>query len=804
MHRILFSFFIFLCSCFTAGAQLNTDLVVTVTGNNKQPLSHTTVELLETDSSLVKIVICDSLGMVLFNDIPAKPFLLRATRTGYRQSVLLINAATERSFRLSLDRAEQTLQNLTISARKPFIELRPDRTIVNMEAGIANTGTTVLEALEKLPGVTLDKDGNLSLKGRPGVMVMIDGRPTYLNGAELTTLLSGMSAAQISQVELMDNPPAKYDAAGNAGVINIKTKKTNQRGFNGTLNSSFGQGFYAKSNNSLAINYRNGRWNVFANLGTNYNGYFTRIYALRTYFKNDGRTIASFLEQPSFLKGNLLSPSLRTGIDYEISKRTSMSLTLTGLSMDRDGNSNNPAYWMDARRFVDSIVHTRSNNKALWTNGGGSINFRHNFTSTRELTADVDVLHYSIQNDQFFENTSILPGGYSEASTADIPMGIRILSGKADYSEQIKHVRLEAGWKSSNITTDNKSNYKARHGGMWQDDWGRSNHFLYEEDIHAFYGTVQSQWNKWSLQGGLRFEMTRYDAEQLGNIMVKDSSFSRSYNSLFPSAHVSYELDSSNTFTFRASRRIDRPPFQKLNPFLFIINKYTYQRGNPFYRPQYTWNFEVSHLFKNVLLTGVSYSSTTDYFSQIFPIDSNGIVLYTEGNLGRLQNFGLSVGLQLSPTAWWSFSLQTILNHKKMEGTIVQPRFAKITQYNINLNNQFRFGNGWHGEVTGFYNSCSQHDIQEVVDPAGQLSLGISKNILQNKVTIKLGFRDVFYTNWMKGLTQFTNATEYFKLTRDTRVGTIGFTWRFGKVFKTSKRSEGASGDEIQRVGNGG
>ncbi|HUC81627.1 MAG TPA: outer membrane beta-barrel family protein, partial [Flavisolibacter sp.] len=309
---------------------------------------------------------------------------------------------------------------------------------------------------------------------------------------------------------------------------------------------------------------------------------------------------------------------------------------------------------------------------------------------------------------------------------------------------------------------------------------------------------------KWSVQGGLRFEMTAYDAEQLGNRMVKDSSFSRSYNSLFPSAFVSYEKDTVHTFSFRASRRIDRPAFQKLNPFLFIINKYTYQRGNPFYRPQYTWNFELSHLFKNILLTGISYSSTTDYFSQIFPVDSTGIVLYTEGNLGRLQNFGVSVGLQLSPLSWWNFSLQTIVNRKKMEGTITRNMVANITQYNINLNNQFRFGKGWGGELTGFYNSRSQQDIQEVVDPAGQVSLGLSKNILQNQGTIKLAVRDVFYTNWMKGFTQFTNATEYFKLTRDSRVGTISFSWRFGKAFKSAKRSEGAAGDEVQRVGNGG
>ncbi|HUC80416.1 MAG TPA: outer membrane beta-barrel protein, partial [Flavisolibacter sp.] len=499
MHRFLLFFLLMACAFSPAGAQPNNNLLVTVTASSKQPLSHTTVELLKPDSSLVKIFISDSAGLVRFENVPDESFILRASRSGYHPAVLSINTASQRSCQLMLSTADHTLQNVMVSVKKSFIELRPDKTVVNMEAGIANVGTTALEALEKLPGVTVDKDGNISFKGRSGVMVMMDGKPTYLNGAELTTLLSGMSASQISQVELMDNPPAKYDAAGNAGVINIKTKKSIQRGFNGTLSTSYGQGYYPKSNNNLSLNYRSGKWNVFANIGSFYNAYFTRIYALRTYFKADGKTIASLLEQPSFLKGNLLSQSLRAGVDYELGKKTSLSLTLTGTAMDRKGNSNNPAYWMNPNQYVDSLVYTRSTNATDWKNGGGSLHLQHSFTSSRELTADVDVLHYRNLNNQFFENTSIIPSTYSEASMADIPGNIRILSAKADYSEQLKNVRLEAGWKSSNINTDNQSIYKARNNGMWQDDWGRSNHFLYKENIHALYGTLQSKFNKWSV-----------------------------------------------------------------------------------------------------------------------------------------------------------------------------------------------------------------------------------------------------------------------------------------------------------------
>jgi iron complex outermembrane recepter protein len=309
--------------------------------------------------------------------------------------------------------------------------------------------------------------------------------------------------------------------------------------------------------------------------------------------------------------------------------------------------------------------------------------------------------------------------------------------------------------------------------------------------------------DRWSLQGGLRYEHTGYEAEQLGNAVRNDSSFSRSYNSLFPSAYISFKADSLNSFTISGGRRIDRPPFQKLNPFLFIINKYTYQQGNPFYRPQYTWNVQLSHLYRDLVLTSVSYSQTKDYFSQIFTADSQGIIIYTEGNVGRVQQFGASLGLTMAPATWFNFSLQAIGIHKRFMGQLWKNYRANISQVNINLNSQFRWGKGWSSELSGFYNTKSQNDLQEVLDPSGQLSIGLSKSILKNKGSVRFAVRDIFYTQVMQGDTYFQYAHEYFSLLRDSRMATIAFTYRFGTAMKATKRSSGAAGEEVQRVGSG-
>ena len=798
--KYILLFLLTMAHCAGSFAQDQTGLQLSIINQLKEPLPRASVEILDRDSALLRIESTDEKGQCLISNLPAA-HLLRVSHSGYAPAFALVDRSTN-SQTIILQPSVAVMGNVTVAARRPLVEFKPGKTIVNPDASISNAGTNILEALEKMPGVTVDRDGNISLKGKAGVTVMIDGKPTYLDPAQLASLLQGMNTSQVNQVEIMENPPARYDAAGNAGVINIRLKKNLQRGFNGSISSTYGQGFYDKNNHNLQLNLRSGKWNVFANYSTNFSGYFTRIYALRRYFENDG-SLNRQLEQNSFLNGRQKIHNLRTGVDLAINNKTSIGAAFSGLLLERKGKGNSLAGWMSAAGQTDSVIRTLSNTLVDWRNAGMNLNFKHVFSSGREWTADLDLIGYRIDNSQVFDNYLQLPGYYRESTRAEIPSEINIISAKTDYVHQVRKTRLETGWKTSRITTDNLADYKMLDNGNWQPDLGKSNHFLYEEFIHALYGSAETKSGKWSIQSGLRYEMTSYKANQLGNAIVKDSSFSRNYNSLFPSLMASVELDSSNQLSFSAGRRIDRPAFQKLNPFLFIINKYTYQVGNPYYRPQFTWNFELTHMFKQLLVTGISYSTTNDYFSQVFPVDDNGIVLYTEGNLGRLQNFGLSLGLQLSPTNWWSVNTQAVLNHKKMEGVIDRPYTAKITQLHLNMNNQFRFGKGWSAELSGFYTSRSQHDIQEIVDPAGQVSLGIGKTILKNKGTIRFAARDLFYTQWMKGNTEFTDADEYFKLTRDTRVGTISFVYRFGKAFKSARRSQGAAKEEIERVGNG-
>ncbi|RYG45258.1 MAG: hypothetical protein EOO01_18115, partial [Chitinophagaceae bacterium] len=511
-----------------------------VSGPDKQLLPFATVSLLKTDSSLVKTLLTDSVGAVSFRNLPAEKYIARVSMINFQllhtEVIDLVNNPSVNKLVL-LQTEAGLMNNVTVTAKKPLVQFMPDKTVINVEAGITNAGATVMEVLEKSPGVTIDRDGNISLKGKAGVQVMIDGKLTQLSGADLQNLLSGMNASQVETIELMDNPPAKYDAAGNAGLINIRTKKIRQKGFNGTLTLAYGQGRLPKNNNSLILNYRNGDFNFFLTYSLNASRFLMDMYALRTYYKSDG-TVTGLLEQPYKTRGTGYTHNLRTGMDYSLSKKTTLGLTFTGIYLTRDNKGNSNASWKNPAGVEDSVIYTTNRNTSRLKQGGLNFNARHVFNQNEELTADVDVIGYDIYNDQLFENLSSVPGSKVDASKGEIPSDIQIFSAKADYSKRFSGLLWEAGWKTSRVNTDNLAGYFYLDGNDWKDDLGKSNHFLYKEDIHALYSSADRQSNRWHFQAGLRYEYTNYKARQLGNAITKDSSFNRNYHSLFPTAFV--------------------------------------------------------------------------------------------------------------------------------------------------------------------------------------------------------------------------------------------------------------------------
>jgi iron complex outermembrane receptor protein len=804
LKRYLFSISLQLMGVACLGQTSAPDTVISIrVMNNKQPYEGATVELLKAgNNSLVKAGLTDAAGEAIFRLTLTGEYSVRVSATGFLSQTTPAYKfpLAETTIVINLVPAGKTLQGVTVATKKPFIERLQGKLVVNVDAAITNAGTTVLEVLEKSPGVMVDKNGSISLQGKSGVMVMIDDKQTYLSGTDLNNLLSSMSSSQVEQIELITSPSAKYDASGNAGIINIKTKKNKQKGFNGSFNVFAGQGFYPKHNHGLQLNYRNGKFNTFLNYSMNLNKYLTDIYALRKYYAASGN-VTGTLDQPTFYNGTSKSISIKAGADYFASAKTTLGIVVTAFGVNRKGKGDATATWLNANGAVDSAILTYSNSANRFRNAALNLNFKHVVDKKQEFSADFDWANYDINNKQYFNNRKNIIGGYNEASQGDLPSSIHIISAKADHVLRPgKESKLESGLKTSHISTDNLAVYQIYNGAQWKDDYNKSNHFLYTENIHAAYSSFETKHKKLSVQAGLRYENTSYQAKQLGNVMKKDSSFSRNYSGLFPSGYISYQLDSSNSLTFTTGRRIDRPAFQKLNPFITIINKYTYQTGNPFFLPQLTWNMELTHQYKQLLITSVSYNIVKNYFSQLFLTDTSGILIYSEGNVGRTHNFGASVMVQATPFKFWSLTSQAIFNHKQLKGVNYS---SSIKQLNLSMNNQFRIGKIYTAELSGTYTTRARNDLQELLYPTGQLLAGVSRPVLKKKGTLKLTMRDIFYTQAMEGFTTFQSADEYFIVRRDSRMVSLVFTYRFGKAYKSARRNSSSASDEMQRVGNG-
>lgn len=784
-----------------------------VTDAGQKPVAAASVFLFRLPDSLkMANTITDSTGVFLFEGISSGKYTLLVSATGFKEASATLTYQTGQGKTEAaipaLEPVTAELNNVTVTGRRPPIEVFADKTVVNVEATLSNTGATALEVLEKSPGVTLDRDGNMRLRGKANPLVLIDGKPTYLAPAELVSLLNSMNASQLDQIELMTNPPAKYDAAGNGGVINIKTKKNRQKGFNGSASAAYNQARYASGNGSLNLNYRNGKFNVFGNYNYNRNNGFSSLTINRAYLANDGVTTLRNFEQPTHMRQQGNNNTVKLGVDYFLNNKTTLGIVAGGFNSPRSFDGVSTGYWKDADMVTDSSTTTFSDNHNRWKNGTFNFNIRHQFDKTSELTADFDYVRYNMESQQLFTNENHDQNGhlvYSDQIRGDLPSNINIFSAKADYSRSLKGgLKTEAGFKTSRVNTDNLAGYDVRvlPNGNWTPDYNISNHFTYEENIQAVYGNIKGESKKWQWQAGLRLEHTSYDGYQAGNPAKDDSSFTNSYTSLFPTGFLSYKADSANSFTLSAGRRIQRPAYQQLNPFKFFINEFTYQEGNPYLQPEFTANVELNHSYKGKINTTLGYANTRQAFSQIFRPEGE-ITILTEGNLGRRQNASLTLNINQQFTKWWNFSVTGTLNYLVVDGNNYGQNIkSEAFNGNANINNQFKFGKGWSAELSGFYNTKAE-DGQFIIQGFGQASAGIGKQVLKNKGTIKLNARDIFWSQKIDGQIKYGNVREHFYQYRDSRVISLSLQYRFGKPMKDAgkrKSNNGGATEEQQRV----
>lgn len=789
-----------------------------VKDNNNKAIQSASVSLHRSkDSSLVKSAVTNKEGLFELENIAAGEYFTAVSTVGFDKKnsavFTLADNATINLDAIQMNQSAKGLEGVTVTARKPFIETKIDKTIVNVDASPTNAGSTALEVLEKSPGITVDNDGNISLRGKAGVVIMIDGKPTYLSSTDLANLLKNMSASSLDQIEIMTNPSSKYDASGNSGVINIKTKKGKNAGFNGSVMVGATTSFYEqkntlyvipKSQNSINFNYRKNKINFFGNYNPNINRGRAMLQINRTVM-DPNKTVTGYNDVETYFKFGNNNHTLKLGLDYAADKKNSFGVVVTGFTFSGHPTPTTVTTVADANHVVKSTMESYTDNKIKFRNLTSNFNYRHLFDTTgRELSADFDFIAYdNVTNMQL--STDFYDGSRQPAGDlllkGYLPSQIQIYSLKSDYTHPLKKGgRFEAGIKSSFVKNDNLVEYTRWDGSKWVDD-ARSNHFIYDENINAAYVNFNTQVKKWSFQGGLRVENTIAKGYQVTN----DSSFKRNFTNLFPTAFISYTIDKSNQVTVSFGRRINRPNYQDLNPFIYFLDSLSYRKGNPFLLPQFTNNVELSYSYKGKLITTLNYNNTNAALSQILKPEGN-IVFLTTDNVARFRNMGIAITAPVPVTKWWNLNLFTnIYNNNYQWVYNNEPLEVSYTAFMVNMTQTFILKKGYTLELSGFYRSKGVDQLT-INDPMYLLSFGGQKQVLKGKGTIRMNFRDPFWLQKYSGHTQYGTIDTRIKNRWDNRQLTVNFTYRFGKNLQQTpqRRRNSASQDEQNRVGQGG
>jgi outer membrane receptor protein involved in Fe transport len=403
----------------------------------------------------------------------------------------------------------------------------------------------------------------------------------------------------------------------------------------------------------------------------------------------------------------------------------------------------------------------------------------------------------------YFGTTGI-PTEKADTLLGNLPQDINIYSAKVDYSHPLKKgAKFEAGIKTSFVKTDNNAIYDSLNYGLRVRDIGRSNHFIYEENVNAAYVNFSKPLNKKLFgQVGLRVENTN----SKGNQVTTGIKFDKQYTQLFPTLFLQYTANAKNSIGFNYGRRINRPDYEDLNPFILFLDKYTFEQGNPNLQPQFSHNIELSHTYKGFLTTTLNYTRTTDIINDVLEQNTDRNETFVKkANIAKQRQYGIAISAGGQIKKWWSGNIYANAYNNLFEG-IVNGDNVKIsaTTAQFNVSNQFKFGKTWGAELSGFYRTKGVEGVFQI-DGFGMMNMGVNKQIWKGKGSLRLNVRDVLYSQKIQGDIKYSNIDAHFQQVRDSRQVALGFTYRFnkGKV-GGQKRRTGGAGDEQNRVKTGG
>lgn len=768
------------------------------------------------DSSLVKVESSGETGIFQLQGIAAGSYFLEATFVGFqdlrREVTLAENEELDLGV-LSFPAVATELEEVTVTATRAMVEVKPDRTVFNVQGTINSVGENAISLLRKAPSVTVDNNDNINVLGRSGVLLYVDGKRLPLVGDELSAYLESLPAEQIDRIDIITNPGARYEAEGNAGIVDIRLKKDKNLGGNGSVTGSFSQGRYARYNLNTSGNYRNKKMNVFGAAGLG------------------DRTSFNDMNFESLQNGIRLSESdrgvnarnnydFRFGVDFFLGKSHTLGFLVGGQTSNGNNESLNrlvlspevQPLQVVLPEAIDSILV--ADNRSTQERDQNSFNINYRFDNAKGQIVNIDLDYGRFRTDtrryqpnQYFDGleqvklTEVIDSFYT-------PTDIDIYTLKVDFEEEVWGGKLGLGTKLSRVESVNDFIVFNQQDGIYDLDISRSNTFHYDENVYAGYVSFARPINKkWNFSAGLRAEQT----DAVGDLQAYDPAkqeppVNLNYLSLFPSAGLTWQVAPTHVLSLNYGRRINRPDYNVLNPFDNQLSELSYENGNPELRPEIVNNVELGYTLAYRYNFKLGYSKTIDQITRLIapdPEDDRANFISWDNLADQtIISFNVSAPVQITKkwSAYFNGSASYLDNQADYgDGAIVD---VQAFNYVIFQQHTFTLPAGLKGEISAYYSGPGVWGGVFKYEASSGVGVGLQRKFLQDRLNVRVGASDIFYKSFWQGVSQFNGLISAGTGLNDTRRFSISASYLFGNQNVKSRKRKTGLEEEADRVNN--
>ncbi len=808
--KVFFTFSLALaCLCLNAQSAI---IKGQLQDKENNPISFANVALYNSiDSALVKVETSDDTGIFQLRGLSAGNYFLVASYVGVGDlSHKDINLSADELLDLGIMTFGETsveLGEVTVTASRAIVEVKSDRTVFNVQGTLNSTGSDAIELLRKAPGVTVDNNDNINVLGRSGVLLYIDGKRLPLAGENLSNYLKNLTADQIDKIDIITNPGAKYEAEGNAGIIDIRLKRDKSHGTNGTVNGTFSKGIMKRLNGGISANHRNQKMNAFGSLGASDN---ERLFILDFVDQLNGLSLTDTEDNRNFDK----NINYRAGVDFFLSDKHTLGFLIGGFHKNGDGSTlaTTSISNLNTPTQVDSFLVAQTTSEEKFSQNTYNINYRFDNSKGRSLNLDLDYGAYSRDQDRISPNRYYLDNTEETLlteviNTFDTPTDIKIYTFKVDFEDEILGGKLGLGSKLSRVVSDNTFLFYDEINGIAVQNNQRSNIFNYDENVYAGYITYSRPINeKWGFTAGLRAEQT----DAMGDLKafiteLEEDPVDLNYLSWFPSAGLTWQVAPMHMLALNYGRRINRPDYNILNPFNNQSSQLSFNKGNPFLSPEIVNNLELGYTLQYRYNFKIAYSRTIDQITRLISAGETDprVRFLTWENLATQSVWAANISAPVQVTKKWNAFINLSASYLDNQANYGDTAFVDVQAFTYNIFQQHTFDlpKKFKLEVSGYFNGPGVWGGVFKYDPSWSLNLGIQRKFLQDQLNVRLSANDIFYRSGFNGFSEFNGLLSTGSGRWDSRRVSLSLSYSFGNQQVKSRKRQTGLEEEAKRVG---